>query len=65
MVLIHAIIAMAHGLGLAVIAEGIETQEQWDFLKSENCDFAQGYFFSKPIPPTELETWLEKQFSIV
>ena len=59
MVLIHAIIAMAHGLGLVVIAEGIETQEQWDFLKSEDCDFAQGYFFSKPLPPQELETWLE------
>ena len=63
MVLIHAIIAMAHGLGLVVIAEGIETQEQWDFLKSENCDFAQGYFFSKPLPSQELETWLDKQFS--
>jgi len=65
MVLIHAIIAMAHGLGLVVIAEGIETQEQWDFLKSENCDFAQGYFFSKPLPPLELEMWLEKQFNMV
>jgi diguanylate cyclase (GGDEF)-like protein len=63
MVLIHAIIAMAHGLGLVVIAEGIETQEQWDFLKSEDCDFAQGYFFSKPLPQQDLETWLGKQFS--
>jgi len=61
MVLIHAIIAMAHGLGLVVIAEGIETQEQWEFLKSENCDFAQGYFFSKPLPAQELETWLVQQ----
>jgi len=60
MVLIHAIIAMAHGLGLVVIAEGIETQEQWDFLKSEDCDFAQGYFFSKPLPAQELEIWLDK-----
>jgi len=63
MVLIHAIIAMAHGLGLVVIAEGIETQEQWDFLKSESCDFAQGYFFSKPLTAEKLETWLGKQFS--
>jgi len=63
MVLIHAIIAMAHGLGLTVIAEGIETKEQWDFLKSENCDFAQGYYFSKPLPSQELEVWLTKQFS--
>ncbi|NQZ89974.1 MAG: EAL domain-containing protein [Colwellia sp.] len=64
MVLIHAIIAMAHGLGLVVVAEGIETQAQWDFLKSENCDFAQGYFFSKPLPPQELEIWLSEQFNI-
>lgn len=61
MVLIHAIIAMAHGLGLVVIAEGIETRAQWDFLKSENCDFAQGYFFSKPLPAGKLELWLIKQ----
>jgi len=59
--LIHAIIAMAHGLGLVVIAEGIETQEQWDFLKSESCDFAQGYFFSKPLTAEKLETWLVQQ----
>ncbi len=63
MVLIHAIIAMAHGLGLSVIAEGIETQEQWEFLKDEGCDFAQGYLFSKPLPPKELEIWLSEQFS--
>jgi len=63
MVLIHAIIAMAHGLGLSVIAEGIETQEQWDFLREEGCDFAQGYFFSKPLPAKELELWLKEQFS--
>jgi len=63
MVLIHAIIAMAHGLGLSVIAEGIETQEQWDFLRDEGCDFAQGYLFSKPLPPQALEVWLNEQFS--
>ncbi|KGJ93952.1 putative bifunctional diguanylate cyclase/phosphodiesterase [Colwellia psychrerythraea] len=58
MVLIHAIIAMAHGLNLKVIAEGIETPEQWLFLKQENCDFAQGYYFSKPLPINELKLWL-------
>ena len=60
MVLIHAIIAMAHGLNLEVIAEGIETLEQWQFLKQENCDFAQGYYFSKPLPLDELKLWLSK-----
>jgi len=62
MVLIHAIIAMAHGLNLKVIAEGIETPEQWEFLKQENCDFAQGYYFSKPLPINELKLWLKKNY---
>ncbi|MDQ7048915.1 MAG: EAL domain-containing protein [Enterobacterales bacterium] len=52
--LINATIAMAHGLGLKVVAEGVETKEQYDFLKELNCDFAQGYLFSKPMPELEL-----------
>jgi len=47
--LISATIAMAHGLGLKVVAEGVETSEQYDFLRTLNCDFAQGYLFSKPV----------------
>ncbi|OUS32551.1 hypothetical protein A9Q99_00310 [Gammaproteobacteria bacterium 45_16_T64] len=60
MVLVRAIIAMAHGLEMEVIAEGIETEEQWEFLKKENCDFAQGYYFSKPLPIDSLKSWLRK-----
>jgi len=40
---------MAHGLGLKVVAEGVETEEQLNFLKAQQCNYAQGYFFSKPI----------------
>ncbi|MCW8932139.1 MAG: EAL domain-containing protein, partial [Gammaproteobacteria bacterium] len=47
--LINATIAMSHGLNLKVVAEGVETQEQLDYLKQLNCDYAQGYLFSKPI----------------
>ena len=47
--LTKAIISMAHSLGLKVIGEGIETQEQLDFLRGENCDQFQGYYFSKPL----------------
>lgn len=52
----HAIVLMAQQLGLRVIAEGIETPEQRDFLKSMGCDFGQGYLFSKPLPADEFET---------
>lgn len=45
-----AIIAMAHKLRLKVVAEGVETEEQKAFLKGNNCDFVQGYFFGRPLP---------------
>jgi diguanylate cyclase (GGDEF)-like protein len=48
--LCEAIIAMAHHLKLRVVAEGVETEQQLQFLKERGCDFAQGFFFSKPMP---------------
>ena len=48
-----AIIAMAHGLKLNVIAEGVETAEQLRFLREHKCDEMQGYYFSKPVPEHE------------
>ena len=48
--LIRAIVALGHGLNLGVIAEGVETAEQQEFLRSVGCDAMQGYFFSKPLP---------------
>ncbi|MCK5356700.1 MAG: EAL domain-containing protein, partial [Methyloprofundus sp.] len=53
MVLSEAIIVMAHKLGLKVIAEGIETEEQLQLLKAADCDYGQGYLFSRPIPADE------------
>ena len=46
--LIRLMLTMAKSLNLAVIAEGVETKEQYDFLKKYDCDMIQGYFFSKP-----------------
>ena len=48
-----AVIALAHSLGLRVVAEGVETQGQSDFLSRQGCDSVQGYFYSKPVPETE------------
>ncbi|MEW8436736.1 MAG: EAL domain-containing protein, partial [Candidatus Thiodiazotropha taylori] len=59
--LVNAAIAMAHGLGLKVIAEGVETEEQFDMLALQRCDFAQGYLFSKPKKPEEISRFLKKQ----
>ena len=56
--IISAIIAMAHGLGLRVVAEGVETAEQLAFLKKLGCDWAQGYHFSKPLPAEDIERLL-------
>lgn len=55
LVLIEAIVVMAHKLGLKVIAEGVETAGQKELLIKAGCDFAQGYLFSRPIPADELE----------
>jgi len=52
--LVSAIIAMAHSLGLKVIAEGVETQEQLNIVNDLECDYIQGYFFSKPITAKQL-----------
>jgi len=53
--LCEAIIMMAHKLGLAVIAEGVETTAQRDLLLAAGCDFAQGYLYSQPVPAQQFE----------
>lgn len=55
------IVAMAHNLGLKVIAEGVETQAQLDYLREQGCDEIQGFLISKPLPVAEFEKqFLEK-----
>jgi EAL domain-containing protein (putative c-di-GMP-specific phosphodiesterase class I) len=53
-VIVESIVAMVHKLGLGVVAEGIETEEQLDFVKSFGCECVQGYLLSKPLPEAEL-----------
>ena len=54
-VLVNGIIALAKGLKLKVIAEGVETQEQQDYLRKQNCDMLQGYYLFKPMPADVFE----------
>jgi diguanylate cyclase (GGDEF)-like protein len=51
---VRAMVAMAHGLSMTVVAEGVETAEEFRFLGREGCDVAQGYYLSRPIPAAEL-----------
>ena len=55
------IIGMAHGMGLSVVAEGVETREQLDRLRDIACDYVQGYYFARPMPAEEYEELLKRQ----
>ncbi|WP_296063154.1 EAL domain-containing protein [uncultured Amphritea sp.] len=60
LVLCEAIIVMAHTLGIKVIAEGVETDQQKQMLQDIGCDFGQGYLFSRPVPADKFaQQWLE------
>jgi EAL domain-containing protein (putative c-di-GMP-specific phosphodiesterase class I) len=56
--IVRSIIVMAHNLGLEVIAEGVETAAQADFLKAEKCEELQGYLFAKPLAAIDIEGYL-------
>ncbi|WP_341647036.1 EAL domain-containing protein [Thauera sp. SDU_THAU2] len=56
--IVRGTIALAHGLGMTVVAEGVETQAQLRFLADHGCDVAQGYLFAQPLPPDEIRNWL-------
>ena len=60
---IQAIIDMAHAIGSKVVAEGAETKEQVDALRDMECDYIQGFYFSKPLPQEEFEALLNAQYN--
>ena len=55
---------IAKYLGVPVVAEGVETEEQMKLLKDAGCELVQGYYFSKPLPPEEFEELIKKELSI-
>ena len=57
----QAIIALSHSLGLRVIAEGVETRAQFDFLKSHGCEAAQGFLIGRPLEEHDFLEWWKTQ----
>ena len=57
---VTAIIALARSLGLRVIAEGVENLRQMEVLHRLGCVVMQGFLFSRPLPPEDIETWLQQ-----
>jgi len=57
--IVNAIIAMGRGLGIRVLAEGVENQAQWDFLREAGCDVIQGYHYGEPLTPEAVAELLE------
>ncbi len=58
--IVNAIIGLAHSLGLEVVAEGVETSEQWQFFRDHRCQTLQGYHFNRPVPEDEISALLMK-----
>lgn len=58
--IVEAVMTMAHGLGLKVVAEGVDDPEQIRFLSSRSCDAFQGYYFSRPVPSDDFQAMIAK-----
>jgi len=64
MAILKAIIILGQSLGLRVVAEGVETEFQFDFVKSVGCDEVQGYYFSKPLPEAHFDRLIEENLLV-
>jgi len=61
--IVRSIIALAHALGLTVVAEGIETQEQWTAVRGLDCDFIQGFHFARPLDAEQATRYLTRELT--
>lgn len=57
---VRAVVSMAHGMNLKLVAEGIETKEEIDGMNKENIDYIQGFYYSKPLPMQEFVSFISK-----
>ncbi len=62
--IVQSTVAMAHSLGLRVVAEGVEDEKTWHLLANFKCDTAQGYYMSRPVSSQDLENWIRKAQSV-
>ena len=59
--IVETIVSLADHIGMSVIAEGVETKDQLDFLLKVKCDHAQGFYFSRPVELKKIEELLQSQ----
>ena len=59
--MVELVVEMAKSLGVPVVAEGVENEKQYQLLRQADCDFVQGYYFSKPLPADDFEAFIEKR----
>jgi diguanylate cyclase len=59
--IVRSTIDLGRNLGLDVVAEGVESAEVWERLRTLGCTAAQGYYLSRPVPASELQAWLEQR----
>ncbi len=59
--IVRSTVALAHHLGLQVVAEGVEDESTWNLLAEFGCDMIQGYYVSRPLPAEEFERWLQRR----
>ena len=63
--IVHGLVDIGHGLGIPVVAEGVETREAWRVLARWGCDYAQGFFVAEPRPADEVADWLRARWPAV
>ncbi|MCB5185238.1 sensor domain-containing phosphodiesterase [Methylobacillus gramineus] len=64
MKIVPSLIHLGHDLGFTILAEGIETQEIFELLRNIGCNQGQGYWFSKPLPPSQIKPWMQAQAAV-